>query len=160
MFRNTRAIVSILIAAATCTVFALIDPCAVVAQAPSAPTGHRQPAEADVANAPSNKKDAALSPADAVMERALNNVCRGCAPTVSVTKVPRYDVAVTCGAAVRSGRDGDTCRRDEEGARNQLNQQWTQFTAAARSNCMQTITIGGRPSYLELFVCLKGKQIA
>jgi hypothetical protein len=29
-----------------------------------------------------------------------------------------------------------------------------------RSNCIQTAQIGGRPSYVELLICLKATQIA
>jgi len=50
------------------------------------------------------------------MERALNNVCRGCSTPVAVGNVPRYDVAAQCRATAGLGRDENSCRRDEEEA--------------------------------------------
>jgi hypothetical protein len=138
-------------------VFPVTAPCGwsgANAQAPRAPTGHRQPAAADVPADPT-QKDATVAPPNAAMDRALNNVCRGCSPMVPVASVPRYDVALTCGR-----QDRAACARDEEAARDQLNKQWTQFTPAGRSNCIQTAQIGGRPSYVELIICLKATQIA
>jgi hypothetical protein len=124
------------------------------AQVLPAPTGHRQPTAADVAKIDPSQKNPTISPADRALERALNNVCRGCSTTVAVGKVPNYDVAVTCAEPVRYGQDKDTCRKDEEEARKQLNKQWSQFTKAGRSSCIQTTAIGGRPSYVELSGCL------
>jgi hypothetical protein len=135
-------------------VVALIDPCGWYRANAQAPTGHRQPTAADVPK-DSSQKDVTAPPANAAMERALNNVCRGCSPMVPVGSVPRYDVALTCGR-----QDRTACVRDEEAARDQLNKQWAQFTPAGRSNCIQTAQIGGRPSYVELIICLKATQIA
>ncbi len=143
--------------AAYSVVVPLVDPCGwfqADAQIAPAPTGHRQPTAADVPNDPSQTNPTA-SPVDRALDRALNNICRGCSPTVAVGKVPRYDVAVSCSEPVRNGQDKNTCRKDEEEARNQLNKQWTEFTKAARSNCIQTTAIGGRPSYVELSACLR-----
>ena len=94
------------------------------------------------------------------MERALNNICRGCSTVVAVVNVPRYDIAAQCRATARPGRDGDGCPRDEEEARNQLNKKWKQFTTAARSNCIQTAAIGSKSSYVELLACLQATSIA
>jgi hypothetical protein len=69
-------------------------------------------------------------------------------------------VAVTCGEHVRNGQDKDTCRKDEDEARKQLNNRWTKFTEAGRSSCIQTVAIGGRPSYVELSGCLEFKNTA
>jgi hypothetical protein len=136
----------------------LVDPCGwfrADAQVLPAPTGHRQPTPADVPKIDPSQKNPTVSPADRALDRALNSICRGCSPTVAVGKVPHYDVAVTCGEPARDGQDKDTCRKDEEEARKQLNKQWTQFTKAGRSNCIQTTAIGGRRSYVELSVCLR-----
>lgn len=138
----------------------LIDPCGWLhadAQGPQAPTGHRQPTATDTGKIDPSKKNDAATKADKAMDRALTNICRGCSPQVAVGNVPRYDVAVTCRGA---GRDKDTCPREEQEARNLLNQQWSQFTTAGRSNCIQTAAIGGRPSYVQLLICLKATYIA
>jgi hypothetical protein len=121
-----------------------------------APTGHRQPKSVDLPK-DSSQKDT-RSPEDIVLERALKNVCRGCSPIIPVASVPRYDLAQTCPPP--PGQGDDSCRKDEETARNTLNQQWTQFTAKGRSDCVQTAEIGGRPSYVQLLICLRATQLA
>jgi len=146
------------VAVTACSVVApLVDPRGwfrVDAQVLPAPTGHRQPTPADVAKIDPSQKNPPASPEDRALDRALNNVCRGCSTTVTVGNIPRYDIAVTCGESTRYGQDKDTCRKDEEEARKQLNKQWTQFTKAGRSNCVQSTAIGGRPGYVELSACL------
>jgi len=67
------------------------------AQVPPAPTGHRQPTAAEISKAESGnpaQKTPPVSPEDLAMERALNNICRGCSTPVAVDNVPRYDVGV------------------------------------------------------------------
>src|SRR5262245_32060082 len=100
--------------AAYSVVVPLVDPCGwfrADAQSLPAPVGHRQPTPADVASTDPSQKNPSVSPADRALDRALNNVCRGCSPPAAVGKLPRYDVAVACGAA-RDGPDKDTCRKD------------------------------------------------
>jgi hypothetical protein len=103
-------------------------------------------------------KDTPRNPGDIALERALNNICRGCSPIIPVRTVPRYDFARTCPAG--SGEGAERCRKDEESARQKLAEQWTTFTEKARSDCVQTNEIGGRPSYVQLGICLKTTQIA
>ena len=145
---------------AFCAAFGLAASCPwspAKAQAAPTPMGHRQPKAADLPTDPSPKRTP-RSKEDVALERALNNICKGCNPVIQVRNVPRYDVARTCPAA--SGRDVDSCRKDEETARGNLQKQWTQFTAKARSDCVQTNEIGGRPTYVQLIICLKAAQIA
>jgi hypothetical protein len=146
--------------AAACIAGTVLASCAwsgAHAQSLQAPTGHRQPTTADLPR-DSSQKDARKSPEDIALERALNNICRGCSPIIPVSNVPRYDLARSCPAP--SGQDSDSCRKDEQSARDTLNQQWTQFTAKGRSDCVQTAEIGGRPSYVQLLICLRATQIA
>jgi hypothetical protein len=146
--------------AAYSVVVPLVDPCGwfrADAQGLSAPVGHRQPTPADVGNTDPSQKNPTTSAADRALDRALNNVCRGCSPPAAVGKLPRYDLAVAC-ARTRDGPDKDTCRKDEEEARKQLNKRWPQFTTAGRSNCIQTTAIGGRPGYVELSACLRDHE--
>jgi hypothetical protein len=126
------------------------------AQSGPAPLGHRQPRAGDAPRDPS--KPDPRSPEDIALERALNNICRGCSPAVPVGSVPRYDVTRACPASTIEA--SDRCRTDEERARQQLNEQWTTFTEKARSDCVQTNEIGGRPSYVQLGICLKTTQLA
>lgn len=123
----------------------------------AAPTNQRQSTADDVGRQ-SSQQNAPTPPADAAMERALNNICRGCAPAVPVSKVPRYDVAGSCGAKASSGPNPEACRREENTARSQLTEQWKKFSAAARSNCLQAATIAEHPSYVELLTCLRTTQ--
>jgi hypothetical protein len=127
------------------------------AQVAPAPPGHRQPKAADLPKEPS-AKDTPRNPEDIVLERALNNICRGCSPIIPVRSVPRYSVAQTCPASLGEGTD--RCRQDEETARQRLADKWTTFTDKARSDCVQTNEIGGRPSYVQLSICLAATQIA
>jgi hypothetical protein len=128
------------------------------AQGRPAPTGHRQPTATD-APSESSQKQAPRSPEDIALDRALNNVCRGCSPTVPVGDVPRYDIARRCRGTSEAG--DEVCRKDEETARASLKEQWNQFTSAARSNCIQTTGIGGsKPSYVHLLICLAATRIA
>jgi hypothetical protein len=120
----------------------------------SAPTGHRQP---KASNLPSDSsQQTPRTPEDIALERALANICKGCSPIIPVRDVPRYDIARTCPA----GDGTDVCRRDEERAQQTLKEQWPTFTAKARSDCVQTNEIGGRPSYVQLGICLKTTQVA
>lgn len=125
------------------------------AQAGPAPLGHRQPRAGDVPR-DSSGQTTTKSPEDVSLERALNNICRGCSPIIQVRDVPRYDLARSCPA----GDGSDTCRNDEEKARQTLKEQWPTFTDKARSDCVQTNEIGGRPSYVQLSICLKGAHLA
>ena len=124
------------------------------AQVSTAPLGHRQPRGGDIPN--DSSQQTKRSPEDIALERALNNICKGCSPIIPVRDVPRYDIARTCPA----GDGTDVCRRDEEKAQQTLKEQWPAFTAKARSDCVQTNEIGGRPSYVQLSICLKTTQVA
>lgn len=126
------------------------------AQAP-APLGHRQPRAGDVPRDPS-KPGTPRSPEDIALERALNNICRGCSPLIPVRDVPRYDLARACPAT--SPEANDRCRKDEETAKQTLKERWTGFTEKARSDCVQSNEIGGRPSYVQLGICLRTAQLA
>jgi hypothetical protein len=159
MMRHHRLSVLALIMVAGCATFVLpaaFDRTGAHAQAP-APLGHRQPKAGDVPRDPS-KRETVRSPEDIALERALNNICRGCSPIIPVHTVPRYDLGRACPAS--SLEASDRCRQDEETARQRLNEQWTTFTEKARSDCVQTNEIGGRPSYVQLGICLKTTQIA
>ena len=125
------------------------------AQVPPASMNPRQPKPTAVPTDPS-KKEKPPSPEDAALERALKNICRGCSPIIPVRDVPRYDLAHTCPA----DRSSERCSTDEETARVRLKEQWSQFTAQAKSDCVQRNEIGGNPNYTQLIICLKGAQIA
>jgi hypothetical protein len=74
--------------------------------------------------------------------------------------VPRYDVRPTCRAAVdmiaggAGGRTVENFLAGEEGARKELEKDWSRVPIAERTQCVATMTKGGSPSYVELAVCL------
>jgi hypothetical protein len=74
-------------------------------------------------------------------------------------RVPTFDVEPSCRAAVATavaaGRDMNSCLGDERSARDQLQKEWSQFTAAERNECSQLSTMGGPASYVELLSCLE-----
>jgi hypothetical protein len=50
--------------------------------------------------------------------------------------------------------------RDENVARDKLEQEWSQFSPAQRTECVRLVTLGGGPSYVELLTCLElAKQV-
>ncbi len=77
--------------------------------------------------------------------------------------VPTLDINPTCrplGDNLAFPIDTDRCLRTERAARDQLEQQWTQYAAADRALCTQTAQMGGLPSYVELITCLEMKRDA
>jgi len=80
---------------------------------------------------------------------------------LAVADVPKLDVAPGCrdasAAAVRDGQTNDVnaCMRDEQTAREQLEKQWDQYSAADQTRCVQLTGTGGNPSYVEVLTCLQ-----
>ena len=86
--------------------------------------------------------------------------------------VPRYDVEASCLGSAKQlqGRVGTNstnlsvqeraarCVKTEEDARTKLMAVWSEFEGAERSTCIGASSSGGRPSYVELLVCLGVKQ--
>ena len=74
--------------------------------------------------------------------------------------VPQYDVKSTCRAAVNftSGEAGRTvamCLAGEESAHNEIANQWATIPTPDRRQCIETVAVGGSPSYVELLICLQ-----
>src|SRR5215204_5436972 len=92
MTKHPKPTVLTLVAvAAYSIVVPLMDPCGwfrADAQVPVAPPGHRQPTPGDVTKIDPSQTNPTVSPADRALDRALNNICRGCSPTVAVGNVP------------------------------------------------------------------------
>jgi hypothetical protein len=75
--------------------------------------------------------------------------------------VPTLDVTPTCRPIANDRSfaiDTDRCLKTERKAREQLTREWTNYTEADRSQCTQTATMGGLPSYVELITCLEMKR--
>jgi hypothetical protein len=74
------------------------------------------------------------------------------------TGVPTLDVSSTCRAAadlhLTDGEGYRNCMSDETQAQDQLRKNWSSYSSAIRTRCMAEATIGGNPSYIDLFECL------
>lgn len=79
-------------------------------------------------------------------------------------RVPAFDIDPSCRAATTASamanRDENACRKDENTARNKLEQDWAQYTPAQRAHCVQLSTLGGPASYVELATCLELSKAA
>src|ERR1019366_3198008 len=78
--------------------------------------------------------------------------------------VPKFDTGPSCrsagAAAVTPTRDTAACERDEINPRTTLEKEWSQFTPSDQASCARLVTLGGRPSYVELLTCLElAKQV-
>ena len=82
---------------------------------------------------------------------------------LAADSVPKFDVERACraaGGAGLPGRDSAECQRDEQDARSKVEKDWSQYSAALRSQCDDLVTTGGAPSYVELLTCLEmAKQV-
>jgi hypothetical protein len=70
--------------------------------------------------------------------------------------IPDFNIEASCRhvSGMEAGSPG-SCVADEQGARNELQKDWAQFTAADRSSCAQVSGSDGLPSYVELLTCLQ-----
>ena len=78
---------------------------------------------------------------------------------LAADSIPKFDVERTCRpaatAGVLPGRDSSACQRDEQDARNRLEKDWSQYSAAQRSQCAGFAALDRAPSYVELLTCLE-----
>ena len=78
---------------------------------------------------------------------------------VAAGQVPTFDLDPTCSAAAPSPTTGahgtDVCKRSELGARDQLVREWSTFSAAERTRCVQLTNMTHMPSYVQVLTCLE-----
>jgi len=78
---------------------------------------------------------------------------------VAAGGVPTLNVEPSCKAAgvegMIVGRTVESCLNDEHAARDQLNKEWGNYSAADKSHCLSMVSTGGGPSYVELLSCLE-----
>ena len=81
------------------------------------------------------------------------------APVLPPNSVPKLDVGPSCEAAaqgsVAAGRDKQACLSDENRAKEQVTENWSQYRDADKQTCVELITKGGPASYVELLTCLE-----
>jgi len=79
-------------------------------------------------------------------------------PTLVADEVPRLNVEPGCRAVATGNagtqRDIKSCMTDENNAKDALNKEWRQFSAADRQRCTDLARMGGEPSYVQLYECL------
>lgn len=75
-------------------------------------------------------------------------------------EVPTLDVATLCRAEAKAAPNlAGPCMDDQKRAREDLVQQWSQFTPSERKSCLQVVnTVAGMQSYVELLTCLQMKR--
>jgi hypothetical protein len=77
-------------------------------------------------------------------------------PAVAVAdEVPKFDIAQECQSEGGSKATLDRFAQDEGQARDQLQPEWSGFSAADKSQCIKETSLDGSPSYVELLTCLE-----
>jgi hypothetical protein len=56
-----------------------------------------------------------------------------------------------------TGRDAQTCFRDEQKAKETLQQNWSSYDSSQKNHCRLLMKAGGMPSYVELLTCIEMK---
>ena len=70
-------------------------------------------------------------------------------------KVPILDVKRECNFEGSVLGNQQQCLADEEQAKQQLQQEWPQFNASDKRQCLSEATMAGAASYVELITCLE-----
>jgi hypothetical protein len=122
------------------------------------PVGHRQPTIKDLPPDVAHEEVQPESPP--TQESQKDNIgrtlktCPGCADGP-----PRFQVGPSCAAAgsgsVILGRNKESCLADETTAENTLKQNWPNYLAADKADCVTLERSGGPASYVELLSCLE-----
>jgi hypothetical protein len=95
--------------------------------------------------------------------RAHNRANASHADATLAGEVPTLDVAPLChGITDQSDlQEGfqrvsfDQCIKAEEGDREQIKKEWSEFTASDKQHCAKEAKMGGESSYTELLTCLE-----
>ena len=77
--------------------------------------------------------------------------------------VPTFNVDPSCRAAAHQAATPNAaspdyvsvCRNSEQKARDEMQRQWPQLSAADKAQCVSATTVGGNPTYTELLTCLE-----
>ena len=75
--------------------------------------------------------------------------------TVAADNVPNFSVERNCRGVSGIVQTKEACIADEQSARDQLAQQWTQFQRSDTAHCTAETNSDGTPSYVELLTCLQ-----
>ena len=69
--------------------------------------------------------------------------------------VPTLDMKRECNFEGSVLGNQKQCLADEEQAKQQLQQEWPQFNASDKRQCLSEATMAGAASYVELITCLE-----
>jgi hypothetical protein len=75
-------------------------------------------------------------------------------------EVPTYNLSPSCRAETATAAGDKSCMKDEQGAREILVKQWSEFAPTDRATCARVEEAGGAPSYVELLTCLQTAKAA
>src|SRR6516225_10947332 len=70
-------------------------------------------------------------------------------------RVPTLDMKRECNFEGSVLGNQQQCLADEEQAKQQLQQEWPQFNASDKRQCLSEATMAGAASYVELITCLE-----
>src|SRR4051794_24742471 len=73
--------------------------------------------------------------------------------------VPQFKIE-SCREAEDSGpasRNAQSCFRDEQTAKETLQQKWSSYDSSQKKHCALLMKAGGMPSYVELLTCIEMK---
>jgi hypothetical protein len=76
----------------------------------------------------------------------------------AVDAVPNFNVDASCQAAAQQAPAADfmtVCRNSEQRAHDEIARQWSQLSAADKTQCVPAAKAGGHATYTELLTCLE-----
>jgi hypothetical protein len=69
---------------------------------------------------------------------------------------PEFKIG-SCRQAEALSRDAQACFRDEQNAKDTLQQNWKTYDSIQKDHCRRLLKAGGMPSYVELLTCVEMK---
>jgi len=92
----------------------------------------------------------------------LAGALAGSMVTAAADTPPKFDVTPGCKEAAAINQEMDlavsqdyqSCMKDEDSAKTELDQSWSKYTADEKRRCVGQTEVGGMPSYVEVLECL------
>jgi hypothetical protein len=76
-------------------------------------------------------------------------------PSPVADAVPKFDIAKECRFEGGSQDMQQRCATDEAQARDQVQKEWSQFSASSKTQCNEETSTDSTPSYVEFLTCLE-----
>lgn len=74
--------------------------------------------------------------------------------------LPNFDIRSICSGISDGFETSAGCAADEQSAREKLSKVWTKYASTDRSECAESTSEDGLPSYVELLTCLEMSDAA